>query len=316
MNIDDYVIWRNHGTICRGRVLLPRSDGSAKIRMEGGNEIVNVRMDRLIKSAPVTPQVGNSLLDSIVFKRQQETSPLPKPEKDMAIVETKSRALEIRAITDSEAQKINSLYIPAGGDLVSPSNTVVWPSIVTDNLVNRGLARWPVESLQAQRKYLKGIPYKLDHDWDSVMGNFGRTFDTWLSSSDSAPAEVLDRAGMGRINRKIVEREGFHQVGVLTYIDANHPVLDGIRKGIYSEVSMGGFAFNDFVCPICNTSFTDASCPHGLPGPMQRSPYAKLYFSKEELDMFAPYYERVGVSDIGEISLVSIPNLPAVGSIR
>nr|WFD61482.1 MAG: hypothetical protein [uncultured cyanophage] len=61
----------------------------------------------------------------------------------------------------------------------------------------------------------------------------------------------------------------------------------------------GYFTIEDLWCPLCDCSFYDAACPHLIPSLVE-----------PDTEITAPFYIRKGSKDLGEVSLVLIPNLP------
>ena len=85
------------------------------------------------------------------------------------------------------------------------------------------------------------------------------------------------------------------------------PVLSGLKFGLIGNVSLGGFVYSDVFCPSCRTSFDDKHCPHYVPD---------RGWTAESDENFAPYFIRQGVYDLGELSIVLIPNIPAAGVVK
>lgn len=200
--------------------------------------------------------------------------------------------------TDLQMQKIKE-FTPL------PADELVTVRIrAADNLLNRGLGKWGREELDSLAAMLPGCPLLTDHDWDSVDKIVGKVFDAHVRVGDaSGPyvAQAMNRAGGFDTNRKIVAREGFAELLVDCYLRDFHPAVERVLSGEWSHVSTGGFRHKDVWCPICDTSFLDESCPHMIPVPGM---------IPRDGDNVAPYYIRKDVFDVGELSLVTIPNLP------
>lgn len=188
---------------------------------------------------------------------------------------------------------------------VSSDDLVVVKIRAADNLLTRDLSRWGKDALSELAALMPGVPLTLDHDWDEVSKHIGKVFAASVRVSDiNGPytAEAINKAGNFNFNRQIVADEGYVELVADCYLkDFNH-ACDRILSGEYSHVSQGGFRYRDVGCPNCKTSFFDAGCPHRL--------REQGEFDPVDDDDIAPYYIRQDVFDMGELSVVSIPNLP------
>ena len=218
------------------------------------------------------------------------------------------RSYQMRPPNEDELKTINKM-IPTGAPPRTVDNTVIVPLLAADNLINRGLDKWDLPSLQTMSKIGTGIPALLDHDWDDVGKVWGKVFAAHYEHSDKAPADAIDMAGNRKLNRRVIDEEGYAATIFEVFSDPNNPVISAIRNGYIGKVSTGGFEFSDFYCPECGISFRDERCPHEIP-----DKYWGITHDKYP-DQVAPYAIRVGLSDMGEVSIVTIPNLPNAGVI-
>lgn len=179
-----------------------------------------------------------------------------------------------------------------------PHQVAVVNIVVADNLMNRSRGKWSKDSLQKLAALAPGITFTLDHDWENIGKAQGRVFDSSYLEMEP-PYEELTRAGNFDLNRWIVGEEGYARVEVKAVVPVDAPVLESLWLGITGEVSLGNFTIEDIICPLCNHSFYDSQCPHLIPS---------LY--EPDDDLTAPFYIRKGSKDLGEVSLVLIPNLP------
>lgn len=206
---------------------------------------------------------------------------------------------KIRPPSKSELKKIKQ-FIPAGGRERDESNTVVVPFLAADNLMNRSLEKWDLASLKTMASIFAGSPTQLNHDWSDVGTIWGKVFDAQYVHQADAPSEALNFAGNGKVNRRIVKEEGFGMTIAKTFANPDSPVVRAISDGFIGHVSTGGFYFSDYICPNCKASFMDDSCPH----------YPPSRWYGPENEGIADYAIRSGLTDIGELSVVVIPNLP------
>lgn len=213
------------------------------------------------------------------------------------------------SVTDAQLQKINAVAGAAVGmKPIRAEEVAIASFVMADNLVNRSLGKWIKKDLAILANLAIGLPFTLDHDWDSVEKSQGVIFDGRLVQKDG-DRRLLDRAGNYKLNQDVVASEGHWQAIVDVAFPSYSRAIPALRFGQAGAVSAGGFGYKDYWCPICNTSFNDENCPHGIPEP-QRG----LTFEYD--NRIAPYYIRKDVYDLGEISLVLIGNLPNAGIVK
>jgi hypothetical protein len=209
--------------------------------------------------------------------------------------------------TDSQLKIINS-YLPNGITRLAAEDTMVVPFVAADNLLSRRLDRWSVDSLESMAQLLPGLPALLDHDWDDTSKEWGRIFAAEVVRSKTASDKILNQAGNREENLKILRKEGYDQVVFQVFAATDSPVVRALRRGHSGKISTGAFRFSDYWCPLCDTSFSDPECPHIPPFPAWG-----IYPDEEE--GVAPYATRMGLYDMGEASIVTVPNMPNAGII-
>lgn len=202
--------------------------------------------------------------------------------------------------TEKEYQKILG-FLPESLRPPQIDDFVVVHFIACDNLLTRSLSKWGKEELPKIAKLIQGIPFTLDHEWGEVEEAQGLCFDASVQTSEATP-EMIDKAGNGIENKNIIEKEGYQYVDVSVAFPAFSPILEALRFGKCGAVSMGGFVYRERWCPLCECSFDDKKCPHFIPDMWMYHP--------NKNDEVAPYYIRRDIFDLGELSLVLIPNLP------
>ncbi|NBU23827.1 MAG: hypothetical protein EBS38_08005, partial [Actinobacteria bacterium] len=170
--------------------------------------------------------------------------------------------------------------------------------------------KWAVPDLYKLSDLLVGLPLTLDHDWDEVGKVVGRCFDSRVLQAKDVSSEILDKAGNYDWNKKIIKKEGHYQAIVDVFVERESAAEKGLRYGRLNEVSVGGFRITDFVCPLCEVSFTDDKCPHLMPSPWLE------YADPETRKLAAPYYVRSGVYDLMELSFVTTPNCCNAGTVK
>lgn len=205
-------------------------------------------------------------------------------------------------LTEQQLAKLNK-FRPANFPLIADKQMVAVSFVVADNLVNRGKGKWVEKDLVKMTKMLDsmGLPHILNHNWEAVEDVQGIIIEASLVNPEP-PAELVDVLQNSELNRQIVKKEGFMQVVATVAFPADSEIIDRLRIGLGRAVSLGGFSFKDYVCPLCNTSFSFKNCPHYIPDS----------WTEWDADpaFIAPYYIRDGLYDLGELSTVVIANLP------
>jgi hypothetical protein len=207
------------------------------------------------------------------------------------------------ALTERQIAKVNQ-FIPVGFPPVDAEKLTVVQFVVADNLVNRGRSKWREKDLKILARMLDtmGVPHTSDHDWEDIEKTQGLVIAGNIVKNSTAPDNLISAAGNKGLNSEILKKEGFVQVVATVVFPIDSPIVQRLSVGIGRAVSLGGFAFKDYVCPICETSFTYKNCPHYIPEGWD--------VLGEDQDLVAPYYIRDGLYDLGELSSVLIANLP------
>ena len=208
--------------------------------------------------------------------------------------------MAIRHPTPAQLDLINNNYQPRDVEPLTADEICLVEFVAADNLVNRSKARWHPTALPELVDLIPGVNLMRDHDWDDVSKNEGLVISAWLVRDVTAPIEIIEAAGNGKFNRQIIEAEGYHSIHFDAAIRIASPLMDALRYCQVQYLSQGGFEYTDIWCPICNCSYHDDDCPHLLPS----------YWGNDDPKFTMPYYERKDITDLGEISLVTIPNLP------
>lgn len=230
-------------------------------------------------------------------------SDLREPKTEVSVTEVASdRRDTLPYLTKQLLSKLNN-FRPAGFPLIAEEQMVAVYFVVEDKLINRSKGKWAEKDLVKMAKMLDqmGLPHILNHNWEAVEDVQGIIIEANLVRS-KPPAELLDALQNGELNRQIVKGEEFVQVVATVAFPANSGIVDKLKIGLGRAVSLGGFSFKDYVCPVCNTSFSFKNCPHYIPDS----------WTEWDADpaLVAPYYIRDGLYDLGELSTVVIANLP------
>ncbi len=184
--------------------------------------------------------------------------------------------------------------------MVSANDLEIIPWIATDNLVARSLTKWALPALETIARLLPGLPFELNHDWESIEKITGLVFEAKVLALNQIPAELLQHPH----NERIFQTEGYHPIICNVAFPKTSTLLAGIQLGALASVSIGGFRPTEYICPYCNIPFDDPECPHFPPA-----------WWRDESAYTAPYIIRADTSDLGELSLVTIPDVPGAKTI-
>lgn len=205
-------------------------------------------------------------------------------------------------LTKQQLAKLNK-FRPANFPLIADEQMVAVLFVVADNLINRSKGKWVEKDLVKMAKMLDtmGLPHILNHNWEAVEDVQGIIIEGSLVKSEPS-IELVNALQNGELNRQIVKKEEFVQVIATVAFPVDSGIVNKLKIGLGRPVSLGGFSFKDYVCPLCNTSFSFKNCPHYIPDS----------WTEWDADpaLVAPYYIRDGLYDLGELSTVVIANLP------
>lgn len=204
-----------------------------------------------------------------------------------------------RRPTKDDLNLINQ-YQPRDAEPLTEDELLCFEFIGADNLLNRSGSKWHYTAIQQLADRMAGLKLLLDHDWDEVDKSQALIFRAWVETEPTAPIAVMEAAGNGTYNRSIVADEGYISLHFDCAIRASSPLVDALRFAEVGNISLGGFQYKDIWCPICDCSFYSDDCPH----------YIGYHWDDEKSNLVMPYYERKDVFDLGEASIVTIPNLP------
>lgn len=207
-------------------------------------------------------------------------------------------------VTPEQLAKINS-FGSAGLPPYEANDLTAISFIATNNLIGRNQGKWSINTLKQIANLLPGISQTCNHDWYEIEDIQGVIFEATVFKSETAPSRLIDIGGNGAINRQIIDQEGFAACLYKAALPSSNMVLSGLRLGSISKVSIGGFCGASYICPLCNVAFEDPDCPHYMPWDAQDAADKR----------YAPYFLRDGAWDLGEVSLVLIPNIPGAGII-
>ncbi|NJN87073.1 MAG: hypothetical protein HC881_13235 [Leptolyngbyaceae cyanobacterium SL_7_1] len=157
-------------------------------------------------------------------------------------------------------------------------------AIATDNLVSRNEARYPAAELPTLARYLVNKPASINHP-NAFRGSVEDEWGTIITAEVQTTPPPLD---LSAENAAIVAAEGYFQIRVKISCADDVAHLDAFRKALRLRVSISAI-YSYMRCPGCK-------CGENI-------------FSRECVNDFwtLPYYERHGVTDALEISLVSVP---------
>jgi hypothetical protein len=163
---------------------------------------------------------------------------------------------------------------------VRPPKQTTLRIIATDNLPSRNNARYPASELPALAAYLIGAAATVDHAW--------RAEKEWGTITDAGVMVEVPPTDLDDDAQKIVVSEGYRVVWVDVATD-DQTVLGRMERGLNLRVSISA-TFSLMRCPDCDCkagNMASYECPN--------------------MPWDVPYYDRIGVSDGLEVSLVLVP---------
>lgn len=202
--------------------------------------------------------------------------------------------------------KIN-LYRPNGAEEYKENEIITVALRASDNLLSHSNGVWKESSLKAMAKTLIGKPLILDHEWGGVDETIGFIYDAEVIRGNKPPDNP--NAINESVNKDILEYVGYIELIAFAVIQADSPYINEIKFGRFKYCSTGGFIDTNYICPICETEFSDPECPHLIPHP------ELYYWQLMELDdddelEFAPYYINGDWKTAVELSIVVAGDLP------
>lgn len=237
-----------------------------------------------------------------------------------------SRKLSM-APSAEQLEKIN-LYIPANATPLTAEDVITVPIVASNNLLQWTNECWHPDSLSAMALTMPGRIFMINHgdnkggmwgtSWDSVKTHRGRIYDARHMVYDTAPDELLDCAGNGKVNRQIVGMFGYHVLEIDVFIDRDSDIAEEIAHGTHLDVSTGTVGMVQRLCPICSNfdsgdevEFIDEACPHYEPTARMMRMIRDGELSPEQEIMVAPFIVQNGVDYSVEVSSVCTGNLPS-----
>ena len=161
--------------------------------------------------------------------------------------------------------------------------------LFTDNLISRNRARWSAVEIQKMPSLIIGHRGTLDHAWGSVANRWG-VITSAKAVSGNTPNDLSPE------EKAVVDKEGYWYAECdIEVAIANVPsrawLAEMIQSQLLSENSIG-FSYKYMRCPNCECAAGDLRSP-------------KCPNSWEDI----PYYERVDVQEVFEVSFVEIPDV-------
>ena len=173
------------------------------------------------------------------------------------------RPMAIRHPTPTQLDLINNNYQPRDVEPLTADEIALVEFVAADNLLNRSQSRWHPTALPELVGLIAGLNLMLDHDWDDVSKNQGLAISAWLVRDLTAPIELIEAAGNGKYNRKIIEAEGYQSIHFDVSMRLNSPLMDALRYCEVQFISQGGFDFRDIWCRENNIikTIVGVNCP-------------------------------------------------------
>ena len=228
-----------------------------------------------------------------------------------------SLLLDLRAGQPSVNQlKLINQYRNAGMPEYTAEELYQFPTIASDNLLHHNNAKWSQRALESMARSLVGKDFLLNHEWTDSTQIKGIVFDSAIVNvqdlSLSTKLFLTDSSPKPEEDLKILTKEGYEAVILWVAIEASSDINSDIVYLRQSDLSVGGTASLDYICPLCNVSFNSSDCPHSIPDPL----YMWIAGIEEDNEDLAPYYIRDGEFNGVELSLVVSGNCPRARILR
>lgn len=225
--------------------------------------------------------------------------------------------LDLRAGQPSEQQlKLINQYRNAGTPEYTSSELYQFPTIASDNLLHHNNSQWSKRALESMARSLVGKDFLLNHEWGDSNQIKGLVYDSALVSIEdlslSTKLFLTDSSANPNQDLEILTKEGYEAVILWVAIEANSAINSDVVYLRQSDLSVGGYASLDYICPLCNVSFNNDECPHWIPDPM----YMWIMGIDHNDPDLAPYYIRDGEFNGVELSLVVSGNCPRARILR
>ena len=159
--------------------------------------------------------------------------------------------------------------------------------LFTDNLISRNRARWSAAEIQKMPSLIVGHRGTLDHKWGNVIQRWGNVIS----------AKAVEGTAIGELSpeeKAVIAKEGYWyaecDIDIPDILENIH-ISRMVEKLLLSENSIG-FSYSFMRCPNCECAAGDLRSP-------------KCPNSWEDI----PYYERVDIQEVFEVSFVEIPDV-------
>lgn len=229
--------------------------------------------------------------------------------------------------TPEQLEKINQ-WIPANAMPLAAKDVITIPIIASNNLLQWSNECWHPDSIEAMAKTMPGRVFMINHGddkggmwgmtWDSVKTQKGRIYDARHMVYDSAPEELINCAGNGEANLKIIEMFGYHTLEMDVFFERGCEIAKEIRYGTHLDVSTGTVGMVRYLCPMCSdfqkkheVEFVSEECPHYPPTNRIMEMIRRGELEPEQEIMVAPFIIQDGVDYSIETSSVCTGNLPS-----
>ncbi len=225
--------------------------------------------------------------------------------------------LDLRAGHPSEMQlRTLNKYRNAGTPEYTSEEVYQFPTLASDNLLHHNNAQWSSRALESMARSLVGKDFLLNHEWGDSNQIKGLVYDSALVSIEGLSEEtklfLIESSSNPRQDLNILSREGYEALILWVAVEANSSINSDVVYLRQSDLSVGGYASIEYLCPLCNVSFNSPECPHIIPDPT----FMWLMDVESNDPDLAPYYIRDGEFTGIELSLVVSGNCPRARILR
>lgn len=225
--------------------------------------------------------------------------------------------LDLRSgFPSNEQLSLINKYRNVGGVEYTAEELYVFPTLASDNLLHHNNAQWSKRALESMARSLVGKDFLLNHEWGDSGKIQGLVFDSAIVSinnlSDKTKQYLVQSSPKPDVDLGILNKEGYEALILWVVVEASSPIASDVVYLRQSDLSVGGYASLDYICPLCAINFNSNECPHFIPDPM----YMWLMGVEDNDPDLAPYYIRDGEFNGVELSMVVEGNCPRAKIIK
>lgn len=199
---------------------------------------------------------------------------------------------------------------PYGQPDYDASEVLTVSILASDNLIRESLEVYSANTLRSMAATYPGESFMLNHSWGDVKEAIGFVYDAEIlrvaNVGNGLKQAILENSFNFAVDESLLNTEGYMAVICHCAIAADSTYASAIRYRQLSDVSTGGLAAANYVCPLCGGDFGEDD-EHYPPGW-----WSSLLAAWGEIDEddIAPYAILDSWHRSKELSFVTAGNVP------